>query len=102
MGRETTLHGTESAIAASLLGLVPEFGVLLDENRKRTLRIEVTAHLEHPADWGALGYFAGKLAGLGIPVFTGARRSACGRCDSLILGRGGCGHRSGDSGWSPA
>ncbi|MBN1583148.1 MAG: aconitase X catalytic domain-containing protein [Anaerolineae bacterium] len=74
LGARTTRHGTESAIAASLLGLVPEFGVLLDENRKGTLRIEVTATLENPTDWGALGYFAGKLAGLGIPVFNGARR----------------------------
>jgi len=32
LGARTTRHGTESAIAASLLGLVPEFGVLLDEN----------------------------------------------------------------------
>ena len=74
LGARTTRHGTESAIAASLLGLVPEFGVLLDENRKGTLRIEVTAHLESPTDWGALGYFAGRLVGLGIPVFNRVRR----------------------------
>ena len=72
LGARTTRHGNESAIAASLLGVVPEFGVLLDENRKGTLRIEVTATLESPTDWGALGYFAGKAAGLGIPVFHGA------------------------------
>jgi predicted aconitase len=74
LGARTTRHGTESAIAASLLGLVPEFGVLLDDNRKGTLLIEVTACLENPTDWGALGYFGGRLAGLGIPVFDGARR----------------------------
>ena len=48
--------------------------MLLDENRKGTLRIEVTAELEDPPDWGALGYFTGKAAGLGIPVFNGIRR----------------------------
>jgi len=53
---------------------VPEFGVLLDENRKGTLRIEVPANLDSPTDWGALGYFGGKLAGLGIPVFNGVPR----------------------------
>ncbi len=74
LGARTTRHGTESAIAASLLGVAPEFGVLLDENRKATLRIEVSAKLTSPTDWGALGYFSGKLAGLGIPLFTGARR----------------------------
>jgi predicted aconitase len=56
------------------LGLVPEFGVLLDENRKGTARIEVTAQLAGPTDWGALGYFAGRLVGLGIPVFDGVQR----------------------------
>lgn len=74
LGARTTRHGTESAIAASLLGWVPEFGVLLDKNRKGTLRIEVTADLKDPTDWGALGYFAGKQVGLGIPVFNGVRR----------------------------
>ncbi len=74
LGARTVRHGTESAIAASLLGLVPEFGVLLDENRKGTLRIEVTAELDSPTDWGALGYYSGKLAGLGIPVFNGVER----------------------------
>jgi len=74
LGARTTRHGTESAIAASILGLVPEFGVLLEENRKGTLRIEVSAHLDSSTDWGALGYFAGKLAGLGIPVFNGVAR----------------------------
>jgi predicted aconitase len=74
LGARTTRHGTESANAASLLGLVPEFGVLLDENRKGTLRIRVTADLKSPTDWGALGYYAGRLAGLGIPVFEGVRR----------------------------
>jgi len=74
LGARTTRHGNESALAASLLGLVPEFGVLLDENRKGTLRVEVSAALDSPTDWGALGYFAGKLAGLGIPVFHGVRR----------------------------
>jgi predicted aconitase len=74
LGARTTRHGTESANAASLLGVVPEFGVLLDENRRGTLRVQVTAHLETPTDWGALGYYAGRLAGLDIPVFDGARR----------------------------
>ncbi|MBI3680527.1 MAG: aconitase X catalytic domain-containing protein [Acidobacteria bacterium] len=74
LGARTTRHGSESAIAASLLGLVPEFGVLLDENRRGTLLVEVSATLETTTDWGALGYFAGRIAGLGIPVFHGVRR----------------------------
>ncbi|HFB97592.1 MAG TPA: DUF521 domain-containing protein, partial [Bryobacterales bacterium] len=59
LGARSTRHGTESALAASLTGWTPEFGVLLDENRRGTLRIEVSAELRNPTDWGALGYFAG-------------------------------------------
>jgi hypothetical protein len=71
LGARTTRHGTESAIAAALTGYVPEFGVLLDRNRRATLQVDVTARLETPTDWGALGYFTGKAAGLEIPVFQG-------------------------------
>ncbi len=71
LGARTTRHGTESAIAAALTGYVPEFGVLLDENRRATLRVDVTAALQTPTDWGALGYFTGKAAGLEVPVFAG-------------------------------
>jgi predicted aconitase len=74
LGARTTRHGTESAIAAALLGVVPEFGVLLDENRKATLQVDVAASLRSTTDWGALGYFTGKLAGLHIPVFNEAPR----------------------------
>lgn len=92
LGARTTRHGTESAIAASILGLVPEFGVLLDENRRGTLRVEVTADLTCPSDWGALGYVAGAAAGLGIPVFHGTPRpsqdDAKQLCAALATGGG--------------
>ena len=74
LGARTTRHGTESAIAAALLGCVPEFGVLLDENRRATLQVNVTAELRTPTDWGALGYFTGKAAGLEVPVLVGTPR----------------------------
>jgi predicted aconitase len=72
LGARTTRHGTESAIAAALLGCVPEFGVLLDENRLATLQVDVTAPLQTTTDWGALGYFTGQKAGLEVPVFQAA------------------------------
>jgi hypothetical protein len=30
--------------------------------------------MSDPSDWGALGYFGGEIAGLGVPVFTNLRR----------------------------
>jgi predicted aconitase len=74
LGARTTRHGTESAIAAALLGCVPEFGVLLDENRQATMQVDVTAPLRTSTDWGALGYFTGRQAGLEVPVLTVALR----------------------------
>jgi len=74
LAARTTRHGTESALAAALTGWVPEFGVLLDENRRATLVVNVTAELACPTDWGALGYFGGKAAGLEVPVFCGTPR----------------------------
>lgn len=92
LGARTTRHGTESAIAAALTGFVPEFGVLLDENRRATLQVDVTAELRSPTDWGALGYFAGKAAGLEVPVFADAPRpsqeEAKQLCAALAAGGG--------------
>jgi len=92
LGARTTRHGTESAIAAALVGFVPEFGVLLDENRWATLQVDVTAQLHTPTDWGALGYFTGKVAGLEVPVFQGtpqpSQEDAKQLCAALATGGG--------------
>jgi predicted aconitase len=92
LGARTTRHGTESAIAASLLGVVPEFGVLLEENRRATLQVDVEVSLESPTDWGALGYFAGQAAGLEVPVINGApqpnQEDAKQLCAALASGGG--------------
>jgi predicted aconitase len=74
LGARTTRHGTESAIAAALLGYVPEFGVLLAENRRATIQVDVTVPLRTTTDWGALGYFTGQQAGLEVPVLSGSLR----------------------------
>ena len=92
LGARTTRHGTESAIAASLLGLVPEFGVLLDENRKGTLRIEVTAELEDPPDWGCAGLFCGKSSGSGDSGVQWHTTALSGRGQATVCG-------AGDFGW---
>lgn len=72
LGAKTTRHGMESAVAAALLGFVPEFGVLIDENRRGTLLIDVDTLLKSPCDWGALGFFSGSVSQTNdIPVING-------------------------------
>jgi hypothetical protein len=46
-----------------LAGRTPRYGLHLDHHRIPTLGVEVTARLESPADWGALGYLVGKRGG---------------------------------------
>jgi len=72
-GARSTRNGQESALAAAVLGWVPEFGVLKTENRKGDLLIEVEAELDSSLDYGLLGYFGGMEAGLDIPVFAGVK-----------------------------
>lgn len=72
VGARSTKHGSESAVAAAVLGLVPEFGVLLDQCRRAELLIRVEVPLATPTDWGVLGYFVGAQSGRRIPCFVGA------------------------------
>ena len=69
LGARTTRHGRASSIGAALLGFVPEFGVLLDKNRKGDFVVDVQVRLESASDWGALGFYVGKIAKSRIPVF---------------------------------
>ena len=71
LAARTTRNGNESAAAAMATGFVPEFGVLRTEGRHANFVIEVDTELTSEADWGCLGYFAGKAGGLRIPAFTG-------------------------------
>ncbi len=49
-----------AALTAGITGRVPRYGFHLDDARRATVRIEVTAPLRDLADWGALGCWAGR------------------------------------------
>jgi len=70
-GARTNRQGGPSSIATAITRKVPVFGLLLDENRFGHFVIKVTSKCETPHDFSTLGYFAGKLAGDKVPVFTG-------------------------------
>jgi len=75
IGARTNREGGPSALAAAIIGKTPEYGLHLVEERKPDLVITVegvTDHDEH-AFYGALGYYAGKIAGNRIPLFRGIR-----------------------------
>lgn len=71
IGARTNREGGPSALAASLTGRTPLYGLHLKENRAPTLVVDVEAELESPEDFSAMGYFVGKAAKDGIPYFKG-------------------------------
>ena len=75
IGARTNREGGPSALAASLTGRTPLYGLHLRENRAPTLAVDVEAKLRLPEDFSAMGYFVGKAAKDGIPYFRGVERA---------------------------
>ena len=69
IGARTNREGGPSALAAALIGKTPNYGYHLDENRTPSLAISVEGELSG-TDYGALGYIAGRIAGVKVPVFS--------------------------------
>ena len=70
IGARTNRESAASAICAGITGFVPEYGMLLPENRLGTIRVQVDAPVRTPYDFAMLG-LTGKKIGRGVPVFTG-------------------------------
>ena len=69
-GARSNREGANSALCAAITGYVPEYGLLLEENRKGNILVEVQADMKSDFEYHLLGY-CGKKIGPGIPVFTG-------------------------------
>lgn len=69
-GARTNRESAQSALCAAITGVVPEYGLLLDENRRGDILVEVEAEIKNDFDYQMLGYM-GKKIGVGIPVFVG-------------------------------
>jgi len=72
MGARTNRDFAASFFAA-VTGKYPEFGYHLDENRRGTHLFETKVELKDKTDYSALGYYAGKIVGLDVPVFEGIK-----------------------------
>lgn len=71
IGARTNREGGPSALAASICGRTPKYGLHLWENRQPNIKIRVEADLSFTSDYGALGYLVGKKVKNKIPLFTG-------------------------------
>ena len=75
IGARTNREGGPGALAAALIGKTPCYGLHLTKNRKPHVIIDVAMPNRKMgvAEFGALGYHAGKLVGNRIPYFRGIR-----------------------------
>ncbi len=70
LGARTNRESAASALCAAVTGYVPLYGMLLDENRRGTVLVQVDASMESAFDYALLGLM-GKKIGPGVPVFCG-------------------------------
>jgi predicted aconitase len=75
IGARTNREGGPSALAASLTGRTPLYGLHIQESRVPTVAVDVAAQLRTPEDFSAMGYFVGKTLKDGIPYFRGVGRA---------------------------
>lgn len=72
IGARTNREGANSALCAAITARVPEYGLLLDENRKAEILVDVQADIKTDFDYQILGWcYPEKYKGLEIPVFQG-------------------------------
>ena len=69
-GARSNRESANSALCAAITGCVPEYGLLLDENRKGDIIVHVEANMKSDYEYHLLGMMGDKI-GEGIPVFTG-------------------------------
>lgn len=73
-GARSNRESSQSALCAAVTGRVPEYGLLLDENRKGQILVQVEAEVKDDFDYQLLGWaYPLKYKGLEIPVFTGIK-----------------------------
>ena len=75
-GARSNFESGPAALAAAITGRTPEYGFHLDQHRKGTFAVELTAKLEDLADWGAVGKLVGESHQdyFAVPVFHGYHR----------------------------
>lgn len=72
IGARTNRESSQSALCAAITGLVPEYGFLLDENRKAEILVEVKAEIKDDFDYQLLGWcYPLKYSGPEVPAFVG-------------------------------
>lgn len=70
-GARSNRESAQSALCAAVTGVTPQYGYLLDENRKGQVHVDVQAQMNNDFSYSLLGYFTPRKIGFKLPVFTG-------------------------------
>lgn len=81
LGAYTNREGGPTALASSILGLSPFYGMHLDEQRVPTHQVKVKCKLESDLDYSLLGYWIGESLGSNLPRIDGLGEAPS--CDRL-------------------
>lgn len=77
IGARTNRESSQSALCAAITGLVPEYGLLLDENRFAEVLVEVRAKIKDDFDYQLLGWCYPLVHnGPEVPAFVGISERA--------------------------
>jgi len=76
LGARTNREGGPTALASSITGRTPLYGLHLEESRKPTHIVEVQSELQTDLDFSVLGYALGRKLGYCVPFIT---RTSMGR-----------------------
>lgn len=75
IGARTNRHGSLDALSSAIVGKVPLMGLLLSENRRGNVLIDVNNEKFSESDYGLLGILIGnKLSPSDIPIFRFKRK----------------------------
>jgi predicted aconitase len=86
LGVRTHKHTFPSLQASCVMGKTPFFGLHTDEGRKGKLLVKVETTLKNSSDYAALGWYAGDVAGIDVPVFTGIPSGKVSQYEHMALG----------------
>jgi len=76
LGAYTNREGGPTALASSVLGLSPLYGMHLDEQRTPTVHVRVKCKLNSDLDYSLLGYWIGKSLGSHLPRIDSVREAS--------------------------
>ena len=72
LGARSNRESSQSALCAAITGLVPEYSLLLDENRLAEVLVEVKTKIKNDFDYQLLGWcYPLKHPGPEVPAFVG-------------------------------